>query len=193
MVIFVCTANRCRSVIAEYLFSHYLQQGLAAILDAAPKVSSAGILTEDFWEFLQTFTKGNCNVSRDSFYNLPPNKETLNCLLARGWDVSRYRSRPLTERLVSEARLIVTMEANQKDAVMVAFPGSAGRTLTFREFVGESETVIYEDTLFRPQFDPLDPHCVYYTRSYVDANYQAIDKGLKAGVRQIAGLLGKKG
>lgn len=194
MVIFVCTANRCRSIVSEYLFRHYLQEGLYLPWDTKLNVSSAGILTDDYWEFLQTFTV-NCyyNLNKYAFYNVPPYKQTINCLAGRDWDVSAYRSRPLTEKLVSEARLLVTMEENQKNAILESFPNAAERTLTFREFVGEGEEVIYEDTLFRPQFEPADPHCVYYTRSYVDANYLAIDKGLRNGARQIAEILKRRG
>ena len=195
MVLFICTANRCRSIICEYLFRHYLQQGLLKPVNRTLKVESAGIIAESFWGFIQYFVKKrNHEISKDTFYHHPPYQGTIDCLAARGWGVNSYRSRPLTKRLVEEARLLVTLEESQKSTVLALFPEAAGRTLTFREFVGESDTNIadiYEDTLHIPQYDPEDPHFFNYNRSRIEACYQAIERGLKAGAQRIVNLLEK--
>ncbi len=196
MVLFICTANRCRSIICEYLFRYYLQQGLFSPVDRAIKVESAGIIADNFWDFIQDFVKErNHEISKDTFYYHPPYQGTIDCLSARGWSIGSYRSRLLNKRLVKEARLLVTLEDSQKSTVLTLFPEAASRTLTFREFVGESNADIadiYEDTLHIPQYDPEDPHFFNYERSRIEACYQAIERGLKAGAQRIANLLEKE-
>lgn len=189
-IVFVCTANRCRSIIAEALFKLQISQvpGLAG--GKRIITSSAGILTGDYWDFINNMAgPRGCRVDRLKFYGVPPYLETARCLAAVGVDVSSYRSRPLDERLAGDAFLVVTMEENQKAAALEAYPRLEGRAVTFREFVGEPGEVIYEDTLFRPEFYPGDPHCVYYTKSYVEANFRAIDSGFKSGAKRMRQII----
>lgn len=189
-IIFVCTANRCRSLIAEALFKLLISQASGITGCQEFNVCSAGILTEDYWDFIRELAgPRGCRVERSAFYGVPPYPETVLCLARNGFDVSSYRSQPLDERLARDAALVVTMESNQKAAVLSTYPDLMGRAFTFREFVGETGEVIYEDTLFRPVFDATDPHCVYYTRAYVEANFREIDAGFKAGRTQIVKIL----
>lgn len=195
MVLFICTANRCRSIICEYLFRNYLQQGLFHPFDGTLKVESAGIIAKSFWDFIQDFVKKrNHELSKDTFYHHPPYKGTIDCLAARGWSVGSYRSRPLTKKLAGEARLLVTLEDSQKETILESFSKAVGRTLTFREFVGESNldtAGIYEDTLHIPQYDPADPHFFDYKQSRIETCYEAIERGLKTGAQRVVNLLEK--
>lgn len=189
-IVFVCTANRCRSVIAGALFKLHVSQDSDLARDKKIIISSAGILTGDYWDFINKLAEPRgCKVDRLKFYGAPPYLETARCLAAMGVDVSSYLSRPLDERLANDAFLVVTMEENQRAAALEAYPRLEGRVVTFREFVGEAGEVIYEDTLFRPVFYPGDPHCVYYTRSYVEANFRAIDGGFKTGAKRIRQII----
>lgn len=189
-IIFVCTANRCRSLIAEALFKLQISQNPEIAGGLEVNVCSAGILTEDYWEFIEELAGPHgCKVERSKFYGVPPYPETIRCLAGSGFDVSSYRSQPLDDRLAREASLVVTMESNQRAAVLDAYPWLKGRACTFREFVGETGTVIYEDTLFRPVFDAADPHCVYYTRAYVEANFREIDAGFRTGREQMGKVI----
>lgn len=195
MVLFICTANRCRSIICEYLFRHHLKQGLFHPFDKALRVGSAGVLAKSFWDFIQDFVeKRDHTISKDTFYDHPPYKGTICCLAARGWSAGSYRSRPLTKELAGEARLLVTLEESQKNRILALFPEVAGRTLTFRELVGERDlntANIYEDTLHIPQYDPGDPHFFNYEQPRIEACYEAIEGGLKAGAQRVANLLEK--
>jgi protein-tyrosine-phosphatase len=189
-IVFVCTANRCRSVIAEVLFKLHFSQIFYDKYSWCLKICSAGILTEDYWEFINLLAgpKG-CKADKSAFYNVPPYPETIRCLAKRGIDVSSYRSQPMDARLARTANMAVTMEDNQKVAVLDAFPQLCGKVVTFRDFVGETAKMIYEDTLFKPVFDAGDPHCVYYPKSYVEANYLAIEQGFSTGQPQIEKIL----
>jgi len=108
-VLFICTGNSCRSVMAEGLLKKYLSQlGKADI-----EVRSAGIFA------LKDFT---------------PTKETQEVMKEEGIDVSNHRSKNLTEEMISEADIIFVMELLHKDEVLRRVPEAAGKTYLLKEF-----------------------------------------------------------
>ncbi|MDD3653016.1 MAG: hypothetical protein PHO01_02340 [Desulfotomaculaceae bacterium] len=184
-LVFVCTANRCRSIFAEQLFKRSLET-------TALQVCSAGILIEDYWEFLLSFwSKNKFKLDRSSFYGVPPYHQTTRCLEKIGVDVSNYKSQPFDRRLAQVAKLVITMEEVQKTALQQSFPELNERIYTFREFVGDTGTVIYEDTLFKPHFDPWDAHGIDFPKSYVEGCFREIENGLRKGQQQILSILTK--
>lgn len=113
-LLFVCSANRARSVLAE-LHGRRLLIGYDA---AAVTVGSAGteaVAGEPVWPPAMLVARG------------------------AGLDPSAHRSRPLTAELVSSSALVLTATRAQRDAVRARFaplPGVAGpasRVLTWRE------------------------------------------------------------
>jgi protein-tyrosine-phosphatase len=70
--------------------------------------------------------------------NYPAAKNTLSVLASRGIDLSAHRSHLVSEELIREFNLVLTMERGHKEALKVAFPPCAGRIYMLSEMVGES-------------------------------------------------------
>ncbi|MBN2453175.1 MAG: low molecular weight protein arginine phosphatase [Candidatus Omnitrophica bacterium] len=99
-VLFVCTGNSCRSVMAEGLMRKRLRElGKENI-----SISSAGTSTLD---------------------GLSPTDGTIMVMKEEGIDVSGHRSRSLTADMIKKAGLILTMEESHKDEVLRIFPAVA--------------------------------------------------------------------
>ena len=103
-VLHVCSANRCRSVIAERL--------MRAALPADVPVTSAGTRAragEDIWP------------------------EAAVELDRRGVSALGFDSHPLDPALVAGADLVLTATRAHRDEVVAAQPGALRRTFTWRE------------------------------------------------------------
>lgn len=112
-ILFVCTANVCRSPMAAGILNHELsKRGLASEF----LVESAGI-----W-----------GVS-----DLPVVPEVMKIMNERGIDVSHHRSRIITEEIIDEADLILTMERSHKEAIFAEFPGRQLNLYLISELVGK--------------------------------------------------------
>jgi len=98
-VLFVCNANIVRSFMAERILRNRLK-GRAA---PAPSVSSAGLLDMN---------------------GAPADPMARLILRENGIDDESHRSRLLTEEIVSDADLIITMEAVQLTTIEKRFPES---------------------------------------------------------------------
>jgi len=109
-VLFVCTANICRSPMAMGL--------LRAKAENSPedwRIESAGT-----WA-----VKGR-----------PAAEKTLQVLAEQGIQISAQRSRPVTRELLESFNLILTMEQGHKEALQVEFPQLATRVYTLTEMAG---------------------------------------------------------
>ena len=102
-ILFVCTGNSCRSVMAQGLMRAVVQR---AGIDSVT-AESAGIFA----------------VS-----GMQPTRETLRVLQDVGVDASPHRARMLTSDLVDAADLICVMEQFQLEEVVRRFPGAKDRT-----------------------------------------------------------------
>ena len=109
-VLFVCTANQCRSPIAEFLLRAELD---ALNLDGPWLVSSAGIAARD----------------GDPIHPLVDQ-----LLASRGLSTKGWQSKRLTPSIVAPADLILTATAVHRRAVVVAEPRSIRRTHVLRQF-----------------------------------------------------------
>jgi len=105
-VLVVCTGNICRSPAGERLLRHTLS---ATGVD----VTSAG-----------TYAVAGHPVE--------PSMARL--LTVDGIDVAGFAARRLTERLVRDADLVLTMETGHRSAVVQAHPRALTRAFTLREF-----------------------------------------------------------
>ncbi len=111
LVMFVCTANICRSPIAEYLFNHLIKEtNLRYIAD------SSGLM------------EGGSMISLNS----------LQLLMEHGISEAQLHiSQNITPELASNSWLILTMEERQRNHLKNLIPEAAHKLFTLNEIVGE--------------------------------------------------------
>jgi protein-tyrosine-phosphatase len=114
-VLFVCTGNSCRSVMAEGLMKKYLKElGKDDI-----KVVSAGT---------------------SALGGLPPTDEAVKVMQEEGVDVTAHRSTKLDENIVRDADLILVMEGMHKDFIDSNFPEGSYKSYLLKEYGSEGES-----------------------------------------------------
>lgn len=127
-LVFVCTMNRHRSVIAEFLFKHILEERKSGILQKM-EVSSAGIVTR---EQKLDIRKGGISIPKPLFGYRP-----MACVILymqkAGIDVSEYRSKALIAKMAREVNLIVAMGESHKKSVLIMYPMTKGKVFTLAE------------------------------------------------------------
>ena len=111
-VLLVCTANQCRSPMAELLLRERLREG-----GIRAETSSCGLLEPD----------------------IPATAEAIETMAGRGLDLSGHRSRRLDRRTVAGADLILAMAREHLREVVVTAPDAFHRTFTLKELVRRGE------------------------------------------------------
>ena len=116
-VLFVCTANVCRSPIALGLFKHKI----ASEPDAALwKLDSAGTWAPE---------------------GEPASTKSQFLLKQRGIDIQGHRSKSVSLELLRSYNLILTMERGHKEALRSEFPEIKDRVFMMSEMVGQRHDI----------------------------------------------------
>ena len=116
-IVFVCTANICRSPVAEALFRDWLRRRPEA---GEWRVSSAGTWADD---------------------GLPASAYSVDVLAGLGLDLSPHRSRRVERDLMASADLVLCMTRSQREALQVEFPDLAGRIQLLTAMAGPAYDV----------------------------------------------------
>ena len=126
-ILFVCTANICRSPLAEALMKDIVSR----LPDASNwRIASAGTWADDGYEA--------------AYYS-------QRVMQARGIDLSNHLSQPVTAELLESFDLVLTMERGHKEALQAEFPAKASLIFMLSEMVGSEYDIndpiggVYED------------------------------------------------
>lgn len=112
-ILFVCTGNSCRSVMAEGLFKK-MTEGRKEQFE----ISSAGISAIDGY---------------------PPTAETIRVMETEGADVSEHRSRRLTMDMIRQSDHIYVMERFHRDFILRLAPEAAAKVSLLTEYTTRSD------------------------------------------------------
>ncbi len=113
-ILFICTANICRSPMAEELF-----RKASAQIDGPGiwKVNSAGT-----W----------------AINGLHASENAQKVIESMGMDLSEHLSRDVSEVNLDDYDLILTMETKHKEALLIEYPEIDGRVYLLSEMIGSS-------------------------------------------------------
>src|SRR5690554_1960641 len=115
-VLLICTANICRSPVAEGLLRRELEKhGMEEWT-----VSSAG-----------TWVTRERGASHNSIL----------VLAERGLDISDHQARGVNTEILAEADLVLCMESGHAEALRVEFPEAAHKIYMLSEMIGESFSI----------------------------------------------------
>ena len=122
-ILFVCTGNTCRSAMAAAIMNRIADERYLDI-----RIESAGIFADG---------------------NYPANDKAIETLKDYGIDLSYHRSQPVTDKLIVQCDLVLTMtEAHKQFLAKLA----AGKVYTLSEYVGE------EGDIADPIYGTLDTY-----------------------------------
>ena len=118
-ILFVCSANASRSIIAEYLFNTLVRN--TVLHNKGIKAYSAGVNRE--------------------LEGKDITEETRTVLLEMGIDPEGRKCRHIDKALMDWADIILTMEIKHKHYITNLFPDSHSKVILISEFVGEEGEV----------------------------------------------------
>ena len=110
MVLFVCTGNTCRSPLAEVLFRRAVADRLGCPPD---EIEQHGVIV--------------ASAGLAAWAGGPASGGAVEVAGEMGCDLRSHESQPLTEDLVRQADVILTMTASHRAALLAQFPEAGGR------------------------------------------------------------------
>jgi protein-tyrosine-phosphatase len=113
-IVFVCTANQCRSPIAEVLMRHRLEE-----LHIRATVTSAGLLRP----------------------GAPPPSTGITLMALRGMDISEHHSRRLSDAVVHHTDLLLGLGTRHVREVVSSYPHAWPKSFVLKDFVQRASAV----------------------------------------------------
>ncbi len=148
VILFVCTANICRSPMAEGLLRRKLEQ---EGLSKSYEVRSAGLWAMD---------------------GRPASPYAIRVMAERGIDISGHKAHSLDLKDIEEADLILTMESDQAESLRLEFPEHRQKIFMLSEMVGRRYDV------FDPYGGPLTEYrlCAAELEELIEEGFPRIKK-----------------
>lgn len=115
-LLFVCTGNTCRSPMAEGIMKYLLKKSEHS--DKKIKVMSAGI---------SVFQKEKANP------------KSIQVMEGMGINIDGHSTQALSQELVEQADLILTMTKSHRQQILDTQPGAEAKVFTLLEFIQEKK------------------------------------------------------
>jgi protein-tyrosine-phosphatase len=137
-VVLVCTANICRSPMAEGIWNALRQTPRFSHL---PPSESAGV---------------------DALHDSKPTQEAVSMAKAHGIDISSHISRQLDKPILDGADLVLCMTRAQQDIILGAYPQAKRKVALLTEFKARSKPA--DPDIADPYRGTLDQYLSCYAR-----------------------------
>jgi len=184
-VLFVCTVNRWRSPMAEYLFRNILEKSGGDVYEEV-EASSAGIILDEEKEEL---IKKGIGLPAPVF-GYKPLACVMLYLMKRGIDSSMHTSRELSEKMMDNANLVVSVVDKHKNAIIRTYPNQRDKVFSLEELSRPFNLPVMTDE--PPGLMPPDKFCMLECDHWevTDKAVSMIEERLEEAMNGILGLLG---
>lgn len=140
-ILLICTGNTCRSSMAEGILKQLLKNENISVKSAGTSV----------------------------FVSEPANNKAIHVMREMGVDISQHISQPVTEKLISESDIVLTMTENHKVRILSMFPEAENKIYTLKEYASKDEI-----TNNKKDMIDLENLVDYKKNEYLDAHLDEI-------------------